>query len=269
MAKNTRTADGILLRVAKIVTFYGEQPLTNATGFFFLENHYLYLITARHVVTDQETGHFPDTLQVFLHSDTMNLHEQSELRIPLFVDGIRQWWEHPTQREDVDLVAVSVNNPVALTKYLVTTFTPDEMACPDDRLPIGQEVFVVGFPLGFHDTLNHLPILRRATVASSYNHPFKGNSYFLTDARMHRGMSGAPVIVRTIGDQLGVQPEPSWKLLGIHTSALDVSDREPDKDEKLALNITWYATLISEILPVRNQAVQAANDTTHRVEAGS
>jgi len=46
---------------------------------------------------------------------------------------------------------------------------------------------IVGFPLGFHDTLHHLPVVRQAALASSFGLRFPGNGYFLTDARTHRG----------------------------------------------------------------------------------
>lgn len=255
MAGTESRVDDVLLCVAKIVTFSGGKSLTNATGFFFLKNDYLYLITARHVVANYETGHTPDSIQVLLHNDNRNLQCHSGLSIPLYLDGISQWWEHPTLGNDVDLVAISVNIPTVLLDHLVATFTPHDIASVEDCLPLGQDVFIVGFPLGFHDTLNHLPIVRHATVASSFQHPFKGSPYFLTDAQLHRGMSGAPVIARlTRRDRSERKVGPTWKLLGIHSSAVDVSDRDSDQDEKLALNMTWYATLLSDMLPADQTA---------------
>ena len=57
-------------------------------------------------------------------------------------------------------------------------------------------MLVVGFPLGFHDALHHLPVVRHAVNASSFGLRFQGKGYFLTDARTHRGTSGAPVVMR-------------------------------------------------------------------------
>lgn len=120
-------------------------------------------------------------------------------------------------------------------------------------------MLILGFPLGFHDTLNNLPIVRSATIASSFSHPFKGEPYFLTDSRLHRGMSGSPVIVKLLGRSEVVRNcDSEWRLLGIHSSALDVSDREPDQDERLALNSAWYASLIPEMLPSRTESLIGA-----------
>jgi hypothetical protein len=33
----------------------------------------------------------------------------------------------------------------------------------NEVLPLGQDALILGFPLGFHDTMHNLPIVRRAT----------------------------------------------------------------------------------------------------------
>ncbi|MCK7502387.1 MAG: hypothetical protein MZW92_80370 [Comamonadaceae bacterium] len=41
-----------------------------------------------------------------------------------------------------------------------------------------------------------MPVVRHAVIASSFGLRFQGEGYFLTDARTHRGTSGAPVVMR-------------------------------------------------------------------------
>ena len=246
--------DPMYLRVAKVRTFAGDQPLTNATGFFFLQVGFLYLITARHVVCDDAAGHHPDRLEVSLHSDISDLRQRYDLSIPLFVQGVAQWFQHPDYG-GADVAAVAINDPHVLSSHSVFAFRSEEIRTSDEFMPLGQDVLILGFPLGFHDALHNLPIVRRAMIASSFAHPFQGEQYFLTDARLHRGMSGSPVVVRaSAGRDSAGRRAGGWKLLGVHSSALDVSDRDPSQDERLALNMTWYASLIPEILPVRSAA---------------
>jgi hypothetical protein len=250
MKRNFQNVDRLLLRVAKVSTYYQGNPMTNATGFFFLHNSFLYLITARHVVINESLGHFPDYLGVSLHTSQRDLSLRTELSIALYSNGLPQWRQHPHFMASMDCVAVAVNDPQVLANCFVDTFSFKDLVGPGHQVPLGQDVLIVGFPLGFHDTYNNLPIVRKATVASSYAHPFKGEPYFLTDARMHRGSSGSPVIAQ-IGDATKGDGDnsSSWRLLGIHSSALDVSDRDIQMDEKLALNTAWYAHHILEILP--------------------
>jgi len=60
-----------------------------------------------------------------------------------------------------------------------------------DQIEVGTAVLIVGFPWEFHDNLHHLhggaPSGDRVGVRYSFP---KGQGYFLTDARMHRGTSG-------------------------------------------------------------------------------
>lgn len=248
--------DKMYFRVVKVNTFAGGQSLTNATGFFFLHEEFLYLITSRHVVQNPAAGHCPDFLYVALHSNIADLQQTGGLSIPLYVDGVPQWYQHPACA-DADLVAVAVNDPHVLSSFVVVPFRSEDILNSNTIIPLGQDVLILGFPLGFYDTTHNLPIVRRATIASSFPHPFKQQPYFLTDARLHRGMSGSPVVAR-IHNDAGPQDIVSsdWRLLGIHASALDVSDRDPIQDERLALNTAWYASLIMDMLPNRSAAAR-------------
>jgi hypothetical protein len=108
---------------------------------------------------------------------------------------------------------------------------------------VGTSLLVVGFPLGFHDTLHHMPVVRQAIVASSFGLRFRGEGYFLTDARTHRGSSGAPVVMR-VTEPDSVHGDLPWMLLGVHSARLDVGTRDLVLDEALGLNCAWYADIL-------------------------
>jgi hypothetical protein len=88
-----------------------------------------------------------------------------------------------------------------------------------------------------------MPVVRQAVVASSFGLRFQGQGYFLTDARTHRGTSGAPVVMRVS------RPGPAhaslpWMLLGVHSSRIDMDTRDLTVDEALGLNCAWYADIL-------------------------
>ena len=85
-----------------------------------------------------------------------------------------------------------------------------------EAVEVGSSVLIVGFPLGFHDQLHHLPVVRQSVIASAFGIRFQGQGYFLTDARTHRGTSGAPVVMRDNAAAQRNDPLP-WKLLGVHS----------------------------------------------------
>jgi len=123
---------------------------------------------------------------------------------------------------------------------ILQCFTPAHLQTQLSGVEVGASLLVVGFPLGFHDTVHHLPVVRQAVVASSFGLRFQGQGVFLTDARTHRGTSGAAVVMR---DPASRSTLP-WKLLGIHSSRLDMSTRDTQSDESLGLNIAWYADVL-------------------------
>jgi hypothetical protein len=121
-------------------------------------------------------------------------------------------------------------------------FTPDHLVRQFDEIEVGASILIVGFPLGFQDSLHHLPVARQAIIATSFGLRFQGQGYFLTDAQMHRGASGAPVVSRRASSQSGREDLP-WLLLGVHTSRMDVA-RDATEDERLNLNCAWYADIL-------------------------
>ena len=108
---------------------------------------------------------------------------------------------------------------------------------------MGAPVLIVGFPLGVHDTLHRLPVARQSVIASAFGIRFQGKGYFLTDARLHRGTSGAPVVARVTTDRSG-RGDLAWTLLGVHSARMDVANRDIDEDERLNLNCAWYADVL-------------------------
>ncbi|MEX2239317.1 MAG: hypothetical protein WD775_01350 [Burkholderiales bacterium] len=83
--------EAILLAAARVSTFLGQRPLTNASGFFF------------------ERAALPET--AVFHA-----------------------------------------------------FTPAHLCAPEERVEVGSSLLIVGFPLGFHDTLHHMYVEQHADL---------------------------------------------------------------------------------------------------------
>jgi hypothetical protein len=88
-----------------------------------------------------------------------------------------------------------------------------------------------------------LPVLRHAAIASPFGVRFQGRGFFLTDARTHRGTSGAPVVTRHPAMAREGAPLP-WQLLGVHSARMDMGNRDRVQDESLGLNCAWYADIL-------------------------
>jgi hypothetical protein len=247
--------ESLLLAVTRVTTMFGQQRLTNATGFFFERNNRLFLVTNRHVVLDEASGHHPDRLEIELHVAPENVAVTTQFSIPLYRNGKSIWREGRDAAGTVDVVALELERPALPETLLHHAFAPAHLVKQLDQVEVGTSVLIVGFPLGFHDTLHRLPVARQAVIASAFGIRFQGNGYFLTDARMHRGTSGAPVVARDPTQGAG-RAELPWMLLGVHATRMDVSNRDLAQDERLDLNCAWYAdillTLTQEVVAGRS-----------------
>jgi S1-C subfamily serine protease len=239
MTKTTPPLDPLLLATARVTTFAGTAGLTSATGFFFRRGERLYLVSSRHVFFDEAAGHRPDRMEIELHTDAHNVAKTVGLSMLLYQGGRANWVQGGDSAGDVDVAVLKLHRDALPADITLAAFTPENLPGDDEPIPIGHPVLIPGFPLGFHDQVLHLPVVRQGTVASPFGWRFQGAGCFLTDARTHRGISGAPVVVSAPGRR----PVP-WLLLGIHSSRLDMGNRDLNSDESLGLNSAWYADIL-------------------------
>lgn len=241
----------LFLTSARVVTFLGTQELTHASGFFFERETRLYLVTSRHVFQDLESQHQPDRLEVDLHLDSVDLTQSVCFSVPLFRGPDALWRQGQDASGAIDVAVIELERERLPASVQLSTFTPGHLTQTFSEVAVGDSLLVVGFPLGFQDMRHHLPVLRHAVMASPYGVRFQGQGYFLTDARTHRGISGAPVVVRDPAAESRGDVLP-WKLLGIHSSRLDVDDRDQRLDDTLGLNCVWYASILLALTQASN-----------------
>jgi len=236
--------ESLLLTTVRILTYQQQRVLTGATGFFFERGDRLFLVTSRHVLIDAASDHFPDRIEIELHVDPGNMALSTGFSIPLYRERIAVWHQGEDTGGEIDIAAIEIERSVLPDTIVYRAFTASHLHKPPEQVEVGTSILVVGYPLGFHDTLHHLPVVRHAVVASSFGLRFQGQGYFLTDARTHRGTSGAAVVMRIPhGHELRADDLP-WMLLGIHSSRLDIGTRDLRLDEALGLNCAWYADML-------------------------
>lgn len=235
--------ESILLTAARVFTFEQQHQLTNASGFFFERDGRLFLVTSRHVMFDEPSRHFPDRLEIELHIDADNIANSTGFSIPLYRNGKSLWRQGQDSAGEIDVAVIELERSALPATAVYRAFGPEHLNRPEHQVEVGSSVLVVGFPLGFHDTLHHLPVVRQAGIASSFGLRFKGEGYFLTDARTHRGGSGAPVVMR-MPAPTSTEGDLPWLLLGVHSARLDVGTRDLKLDEALGLNCAWYADIL-------------------------
>ena len=248
----------LLLTTTRVRTFDGQRPLTEASGFFFAHGERLFLVTSRHVLFEAAIDHRPNRIELNLHVDLQDLTRVATLSVLLYDEGLACWRQARDTGGEIDVAALELDVDTLPEHWQRRCFTAEHLVQDLDDVGVGDAALIVGFPLGFHDTLHHLPVVRQAAVASSFGVRFQGQGYFLTDARTHRGSSGAPVVMHAPEMTDGLP----WKLLGVHSARMDMRTRDLQVDESLGLNCAWYAdillTLVSDRVPERHD--EAAPD---------
>lgn len=229
----------LLLTTTRVSTFDGRRPLTGASGFFFERQGRLFLVTSRHVLLDEPSNHFPDRIEIELHTDIRNLTRSIGLSVLLYHEGKSIWRNGKDSGGEIDVAVIELERAALPETVALQCFTPADLERSLEEVEVGTSLLIVGFPLGFHDELHHLPVVRQAAIASSFGLRFQGLGYFLTDARTHRGTSGAPVVMHS--GRVGQLP---WKLLGVHSARMDMGGRDLQLDETLGLNCAWYADIL-------------------------
>lgn len=204
------------------------------------------------MLIDEKKNHRPDGVALRLHTDPNDIRNNGDLNLPLYsLSGSPCWKEHPRFGPAVDVVALPLSRPGG---FFIKAFGPSNQIPPDVDISIGEDLQVLGYPLGFHDQLHNLPIIRSATLASVYPVPFEGQPFVLIDARLHGGTSGSPVmtkptsILRKTDGSTAMLAGAATFLLGVHSASLDIRGRDPAQDEPLGLNVAWFAALIPEIV---------------------
>ncbi len=82
----------------------------------------------------------------------------TQFSIPLYRNQRSVWREGCDSTGPIDVVVLELERAALPTTLLFQTFTPAHLVEKLDQIEVGTSVLIVGFPLGFHDTLHRLPI---------------------------------------------------------------------------------------------------------------
>jgi len=218
------------------------------TGFIVANNGTNYLITNWHVLSGREwpntnsedsKGSFPTNVVIFFNSKILG--KWIPIPEPLYdTNGVPLWLEDQTGGTNVDVVAL----PLTFHDDRVEIYPLDlNLANVDMRLSPAMSVSIIGFPNNLSNP-GEFPIWKTGNIATDPDIDYKGKPIILVGVFVRKGMSGSPVIARTIGGymskagNLNIVPGITDDFLGVFSAY--------QQDNEIA--IIWKARAISEIL---------------------
>jgi hypothetical protein len=164
-------------------------------------------------------------------------------------NGERRWREHPDENVDVlafDITDLIIKYPEIVKKWGDYNNLADKTILSAQDITIGDDIFVIGYPLGERQGKTYFPIVRQGIIASQIGEEFaedqldmNGKSIqktyrgFLIDGGFIPGSSGSPVVLkpetgRFIGNKIVMGDSPAY-LLGILANTLQLSTIHSDK----------------------------------------
>jgi hypothetical protein len=255
----------------------GEELVSQGTGFYYFhkwneESWGIYLVTNHHVLTGSAPSENKATIGnniIFqFHQSPNETSKVKTIHLPLFAKHGQPIWVNSHETPEADLAVV----PLASSLYQDCKLNCicEEWATTNLRVSPTSSVTLIGYPYGYYDKKNALPIWKTGNVASEPNVDFEGKPYFLIDISAFPRMSGSPVFAishafhvteeniieqgsarRFLGIYASMQMVEQKKYLEelVHISGFGIKDRE-----SLELGHVWKASLI--IQTVKNIDVE-------------
>jgi hypothetical protein len=280
-AARQATVEFMSLMTTPVLLINGVRQISQGTGFLYATTKpsgkdvdTLFLVTNYHVVTGNEplSSARPqgDRLQFYFHASREDPSNYFPVAIPLYTKTGEPVWIQSRQFPEADVVLVPIVPALYENRGQLYTFS-EEHTLVDMKMRPTSQATLLGYPYGFFDTRNFLPVWKTGHLATEPNVDFQGQPVFLVDVSAFPGMSGAPVI----GVSSGVYESESGammsgvqrRLLGIFSAmrmvrprtTVDAGGQQIDTaavtpGDSLQLGYVWKAQLIADIARGFNRA---------------
>jgi hypothetical protein len=176
--------------IKKTVVFIGkidkeEKPFFYATGFLVRVQNIYYLLTAKHVVANMETGKLQDDgMLIFFNSKDGSIASRS-------IENIKQkykvnWIFHKNAEVDVAIIPFGIDLQKDDVKVI-----PDNLFLLSDRIFELYDVFFLSYQPGIEPQRKISPVIRSGIISIINN-----DKSFYIDASAFPGNSGSPVFLK-------------------------------------------------------------------------
>ncbi|MGM0913867.1 MAG: S1 family peptidase [Pseudomonadota bacterium] len=266
------TIDHLSLSTTPIILRNNDDIVSQGTGFLFLREleggQVLFLVTNYHVLTgsspEKKEPPKGNNIEWFFHTDNDDSSKVKPIRWPLFTKEGTPIWLTSSSCPEADLAVIPIPHVLA---------QDCDIRCISEQWHTESDLLVrpttpgtlVGYPYGFYDKTNSLPVWKTGSIASEPEVDFEGKPYFLLDISAFPGMSGSPAFAISYGTYESTSGAAKVggvrKFLGIYASMQMLNKQmyleqlvhaDPKlgvKDqESLELGHVWKASLIIDLI---------------------
>lgn len=270
---NNLAVEHLSMLTTPVYLLKGDSIVSQGTGFYIVKEdtvkkvQYLYLATNYHVLTgsapNEKKPPIGDNIIFLLHKDPSNPKIVKEIRYPLFTKTKQPVWKTSDEYHEADIGIILL--PTAVYNDCSVFAITEDWSKPVVKVRPSSTLTLVGYPYGYYDTTNSLPIWKTGSVASEPNINFDNKPLFVVDISAFPGMSGSPAFVvangayemeggaTTIGSVrqfMGIYASMQMLNEKKYLEQLDANDKKPGVtlSESLELGHVWKASLIFAII---------------------
>lgn len=198
------------------------------------------LVTARHVL-EEMVG---DTAIIMSHVEQAGGWATQEAPLKIRHNGTPAWMQHPT----ADVAAMYAPLPGMASLPMTGDLADDKTIADIDLMP-GDEVFILGFPMGVF-TPGAFPILRSGRLSSFPLVPQRQVGTFLVDFPVFGGNSGGPVYLlqktRTVRNEFAFRS--FFTILGLVSESVNLEHVSQGLDSQ---TLTRKSLGIARVVPAQ------------------
>lgn len=264
------------LRSTVLITFERDPGKMSAgTGFFLFrpttaDHGQVLLITNRHVIPPSGT---PRSVQIRVTVGAGDKAAVRSVNIPIvgsdgkYLPTVRL---HPNPGFDV--AGVNVTQAIVKQDVQAAWIPVDLLSTParlkNERITVGDDIFLLGYPNAIFDARNVSPILRTGVIATVPTEGYAFNDSlrkqfglpdridgFLIDANVFPGSSGSVVILKQQSTTIGPKGETVVSgakkipyVLGIVSGSIPITDTALGSTQRMGLGVVYSAEAIRTVV---------------------
>jgi hypothetical protein len=269
-ALRAQNIEPMSLMTTPVILAEGGRSSSQGTGFLYATTRgedidMVFLVTNYHVVTGNEplSSARPkgDRIQFYLHTSRNDPSTHFPVTVPLYTKTGEPLWIRSRAYPEADVVLYPLVPQLYDGRGQLVVFSEAHTTI-DMRVRPSTQATLLGYPYGFFDTRNFLPVWKTGHLASEPDFDFQGEPVFLVDVSAFPGMSGAPVVAVSNSvyesESGSMMSGAQRKLLGVFSAmrmvrtrgAADASgfdNAQPSPGDSLQLGYVWKASLINDI----------------------
>ena len=116
----------------------------------------------------------------------------------------KDWIHHPDSSIDLSILLLypilkenKLDVKDLFIRHMYVSLLPKESQW--NKFSSMEDIITIGFPNGFWDEENNIPIVRKGITATHPKINYKGKEQFLVDIPIYPGISGSPVLLMSYG----------------------------------------------------------------------